>query len=149
MSLETKINEEIKNAMRAKDKVALDALRAVKSALMLAKTSGADVTISPADEIAVLQKQIKMRQDAAEQFAQQGRDEMAENENLQRAVIERFLPEQLSEAEVSAEVEKIIATLDASGMKDMGQVMAAANQILAGRVDGKMLANEVKKQLNS
>ncbi|MDO5509367.1 MAG: GatB/YqeY domain-containing protein [Weeksellaceae bacterium] len=149
MSLETQINEEIKNAMRAKDKVALDALRAVKSALLLAKTAGADVQINEADEIAVLQKQIKMRKEAADQFSAQGREEMAENERLQSQVIEQFLPKQLSAEELTAEIQEIISGTQATSIKDMGKVMAQANQKLAGKVDGKLLADEVKKQLNS
>ena len=148
MSLEKKIMEDLKSAMKAKDKTALEALRAVKSALLLAKTDGSNKEITAADEIQVLQKQIKMRQDAAEQFEAQNRTEMAENERNQIKVIERFLPEQLSEDELQTEIVAIIQETSATEMKDMGKVMALANERLAGKADGKAVAQAVKKHLN-
>ena len=148
MSLEKKIMEEMKAAMKSKNKTALEALRAVKSAILLAKTDGSgNEELSEADEISILQKQIKMRRDAAEQFSEQGRNEMAENELNQIEVIEKFLPEQLSEEDVVAEVTKIIEKTGASEMKDMGKVMKLANERLAGKADGKAIADAVKKQL--
>ncbi|MBV7441523.1 GatB/YqeY domain-containing protein [Weeksellaceae bacterium TAE3-ERU29] len=148
MSLEKKIMEEMKAAMKSKNKTALEALRAVKSAILLAKTDGSGSEgLSEADEISILQKQIKMRRDAAEQFSEQGRSEMAENELNQVEVIEKFLPEQLSEEDVLAEVTKIIEETGASEMKDMGKVMKLANERLAGKADGKAIADAVKKQL--
>ena len=148
MSLEKKIMEEMKAAMKSKNKTALEALRAVKSAILLAKTDGSgNEELSEADEISILQKQIKMRRDAAEQFSEQGRNEMAENELNQIEVIEKFLPEQLSEEDVVVEVTKIIEETGASEMKDMGKVMKLANERLAGKADGKAIADAVKKQL--
>ena len=148
MSLEKKIMEEMKAAMKSKNKTALEALRAVKSAILLAKTDGSgNEELSETDEISILQKQIKMRRDAAEQFSEQGRNEMAENELNQIEVIEKFLPEQLSEEDVVAEVTKIIEKTGASEMKDMGKVMKLANERLAGKADGKAIADAVKKQL--
>lgn len=149
MNLEQKIMSEIKSAMKAKDKVALEALRAVKSAILLAKTDGSGKELTEADEIQILQKQVKMRRDAAEQFSAQNRNEMAENELKQVEVIERFLPEQLSADEIQTEITAIIQETAASSMKDMGKVMALANKRLAGKADGKAVAQEVKKQLNA
>lgn len=150
MSLEKNIMSEMKIAMKAKDKVALEALRAVKSAILLAKTDGSGKEeLTDADEISLLQKQVKMRKDAAEQFQAQGRDEMAQNELNQVAVIEKFLPEQLSEEEITAEIIAIISETGASSMKDMGKVMGLANQKLAGKADGKLVADIVKKKLNA
>ena len=134
--------------MKSKNKTALEALRAIKSAILLAKTDGSgNEELSEADEISILQKQIKMRRDAAEQFSEQGRNEMAENELNQIEVIEKFLPEQLSEEDVVVEVTKIIEETGASEMKDMGKVMKLANERLAGKADGKAIADAVKKQL--
>lgn len=148
MALEKDIMSEIKSAMKAKDKTALEALRAVKSAILMAKTDGSGGDLSEADEIAILQKQIKMRKDSAQQFKEQGRDEMADNELKQAEVIERFLPEQLSPDEIKTEVVAIIQETGASTIKDMGAVMGLANQRLAGKADGKTIADIVKEQLN-
>ena len=149
MSLEKTIMEDIKTAMKAKDKVALESLRAVKTALSYAKTEAQVDELSEADEISILQKQVKMRKEAAEQFTSQGRDDMAEKELQQVAVIEKFLPQQLSEDELAAEITAIIQQEGASGMKDMGKVVGIANKNLAGRAEGKAIAGEVKKQLNA
>lgn len=148
MSLEKKIMEQMKAAMKNKDKTALEALRAIKSAILLAKTDGSGNDLSETDEISILQKQIKMRKDAAEQFTEQGRNEMAENELKQAEVIEQFLPEQLSDEDLLAEISKIIEETGASNMKDMGKVMKLANERLTGKADGKAIADTVKKQLN-
>lgn len=147
MSLEKKIMVDIKNAMKAKDKTALEALRAVKTAITLLKTEKKGADVSEKDEISILQKQIKMRKDAAEQFAAQGRDEMAENEENQAEVISKYLPKQLSDEELAAEIYAIIEKVGAKEMKDMGKVMGLANQVLAGKADGKSISVEVKKQL--
>ena len=149
MSLENIIMEEIKTAMRAKDKIALDSLRAVKSALLYAKTEGKGTELTEADEISILQKQVKMRKDAAEQFAAQDRAEMAENELKQVEVIERFLPKQIDAEELQNEITSLIQKEGASGMKDMGRIIGLANQKLGGKSEGKAIADEVKKQLNS
>lgn len=148
MKLEEKIMAEMKTAMKAKDKVALEALRAIKSAILLAKTDGTGNDLDEATEISLLQKQIKMRKDAAEQFSSQGRDEMAENEIKQAQVIEKFLPEQLSEEEIKSELISIIEQTGANSIKDMGKVMGLANSKMAGKADGKTIAELVKKLLN-
>lgn len=148
MSLEKKIMEEMKSAMKNKNKTALEALRAIKSALLLAKTDGSSSEITEADEIAILQKQIKMRKDAAEQFSQQNRAEMAENELAQAKIIETFLPAQLSDEELQQAIEEFIAETGASEMKDMGKVMSVANERLAGKTERKKIADLVKKLLS-
>jgi uncharacterized protein YqeY len=149
MSLAVHIMDEIKNAMRAKDTVAFESLRAVKSALLLAQTeSGAKEEISTDEEIKLLQRLVKQRKDSANIYTEQGRPDLAEPELLQAAVIEKFLPAQLSEAEVEAVVAKIIADNDASGMADMGKVMGLASAELAGKADGKTISTIVKKLLS-
>jgi uncharacterized protein YqeY len=149
MSLATHIMDEIKNAMRAKDTVALESLRAVKSALLLAQTeSGAKEEISVEEEIKLLQRLVKQRKDSANIYTEQGRPDLAEPELLQAAVIEKFLPAQLSESEVEAVVAKIIAENGASGMAAMGKVMGLASAELAGKADGKTISTIVKKLLS-
>ena len=148
MSLETLIMDEMKNAMRAKDTVALEALRAIKSGIILAKTeAGAGDTLSAEDEIKLLQRMVKQRKDSAVIFTEQGRTDLAEPELAQVAVIEKFLPTQLSEADVEAVVAKIIAEGGFSGMAAMGQVMGKASAALAGQTDGKTISTIVKKLL--
>lgn len=148
MKLEEKIMSEMKSAMKAKDKIALEALRAIKSAILMAKTDGSGDELDESTEIALLQKQIKMRKDAAEQFESQNRKEMAENELKQAEVIERFLPEQMSDEEIKSAVIAIIQEVGAESMKDMGKVMNLANEKMAGKADGKTIANMVKNLLN-
>jgi uncharacterized protein YqeY len=148
MSLETQIMDEMKTAMRAKDTVALEALRAIKSGIILAKTeSGATDTLSADDEIKLLQRLVKQRKDSASIYTEQGRPDLAEPELAQVAVIEKFLPAQMSEAEVEAVVAKIIADNGLSGMAAMGQVMGIASKELAGQTDGKTISTLVKKLL--
>lgn len=148
MSLSAKIMDEMKTAMRAKDTVALEALRAIKSAILLAQTeSGAKEDLSADDEIKLLQRLVKQRKDSAAIYTEQNRPDLAEPEIAQVAVIEKFLPAQLSEAEVEAAVSKIIADGGFSGMAAMGQVMGAASKALAGQADGKTISNIVKKLL--
>ncbi|MEZ0005172.1 MULTISPECIES: GatB/YqeY domain-containing protein [Flavobacterium] len=148
MSLQDKINEEIKTAMRAKDTVSLESLRAVKSALLLLQTDAGAKEISQDDEIKLLQRLVKQRKDSANIFTEQGRADLAEPELLQAAVIEKFLPAQLSEEEVEAVVAKIIAETGASGMASMGKVMGQASAELAGKADGKTISTIVKKLLS-
>lgn len=149
MSLETQIMDEMKAAMKTKDTVALEALRAIKSAIILAKTeTGASDALSPDDEIKMLQRLVKQRKDSAAIFTEQGRKDLAEPELAQVAVIEKFLPAQMSEAEVETEVAKIIAEGGFSGMAAMGQVMGIASKNLAGKTDGKTISTIVKKLLN-
>lgn len=148
MSLLVQINEEIKNAMRAKDTVALESLRAVKSAILLALTEGgAKDELAQEDEIKLLQRLVKQRKDSAAIYVQQGRQDLAEPELQQAEVIEKFLPKQLSEAEVEAAVSKLIADNGFAGMASMGQLMGMASKELAGSADGKTISTIVKKLL--
>jgi len=149
MSLQVQINEEIKNAMRAKDTVALESLRAVKSAILLALTEGgAKEELAQEDEIKLLQRLVKQRKDSAAIYVQQGRQDLAEPELKQAEIIEKFLPKQLSEAEVEAIISKLIAENGFSGMATMGQLMGLASKQLAGSADGKTISTIVKKLLS-
>ncbi len=148
MSLQTDIMAAMKDAMRAKDTVALEALRAIKSGILLAQTeNGAKEEISEEEEIKLLQKLVKQRKDSAAIYIEQGRQDLADPEVAQVAVIEKFLPTQLSEAEVEVIVKKIIADNGFSGMADMGKVMGIASKELAGKADGKTISTVVKKSL--
>ena len=148
MSLEVKIMDQMKEAMKAKDTVALEALRAIKSAIILAKTeAGAADGLSEADEIKMLQRLVKMRKDSAEIFTAQNRPDLAEPELAQIAVIEKFLPAQLSEEEVEAVIAKIIAETGASGIASMGKVMGLASAQIGGQAEGKVISGIVKKLL--
>lgn len=148
MSLSTQIMEDIKTAMRAKDTVALEALRAIKSEILLAQTSsGAKEEISEDEEIKLLQKLVKMRKDSAKIFTEQNRPDLAEPELAQITVIEKFLPAQLSEEEVETIIAKIISETGASGIASMGKVMGLASAQLAGTAEGKTISTIVKKLL--
>jgi len=148
MSLQSKIMDVMKDAMRSKDTVALEALRAIKSELLLAQTAtGSKEEISEADEIKILQKLVKMRKDSVEIYKTQNRPDLAEPELAQIAVIEQFLPAQLSEAEVEAIVSKIIAETGASGIASMGKVMGLASAQIGGQAEGKTISAIVKKLL--
>jgi uncharacterized protein len=148
MSLEVKIMDHMKEAMKAKDSVALEALRAIKSAIILAKTeAGAAEGLTEADEIKMLQRLVKMRKDSYEIFTAQNRPDLAEPELAQIAVIEKFLPAQLSEAEVEAIVAKIIAETGATGIAAMGKVMGLASAQIGGQAEGKVISGIVKKLL--
>lgn len=147
MSLATQIMDSMKEAMKAKDTVALEALRAIKSEILLAQTSGSGEALSAEDEIKLLQKLVKQRKDSANIFTEQNRSDLAEPELAQVAVIEKFLPAQMSEAEVEAAVAKIIAEGGFSGMASMGQVMGIASKQLGGNSDGKTISTVVKKLL--
>ena len=147
MSLENTINDAIKTAMREKDKTALDALRAIKSQIILLKTEARGAEVSPEQEIAILQRMIKQRKDSYEQFTAQGRDDLATVETDQMKVIEKFLPAQLSPAELETEIKKIIEETGATSVKDLGKVMGTASKALAGKSDGKSISEMVKKLL--
>ena len=148
MSLEAKIMDHMKEAMKAKDSVALEALRAIKSAIILAKTeAGATDTLTEDQEIKMLQRLVKMRKDSAEIFTKQNRPDLAEPELAQIAVIEKFLPVQLSEEEVEAIISKIIAETGASGIASMGKVMGLATAQIGGQAEGKVISGIVKKLL--
>ncbi|AGC75920.1 YqeY family protein [Nonlabens dokdonensis DSW-6] len=137
----------MKDAMKAKDQTALAALRAVKSEILLAKTSGGDEGLSEDDEIKIVQKLVKQRKDSARIFSEQNREDLSEPELAQAAVLEKFLPEQMSEEEITKVVSGIITKTGASGMKDMGKVMGMANKELAGKADGRTISTIVKSQL--
>jgi uncharacterized protein YqeY len=148
MSLSTQIMDNMKEAMRAKDTVALEALRAIKSEILLAQTAtGSKEEITEADEIKILQKLVKMRKDSYEIFTAQNRADLAEPELAQIAVIEKFLPAQLSEAEVEAIIAKIITETGASGIAAMGKVMGLASAQIGGQAEGKTISTIVKKLL--
>lgn len=139
--------DEMKTAMKAKDTVALEALRAIKSEILLAQTSAGGGDLTEEEEIKLLQKLVKQRKDSAAIFNEQNRADLAEPELAQVAVIEKFLPAQLSEAEVEVIIAKIIASTGANGMAAMGQVMGQASKELAGQADGKTISTIVKKLL--
>lgn len=149
MSLQTQITEALKNAMKSKDQVALEALRAIKSELLLMQTSGSDAAVSEQEEVKLLQKLVKQRKESADVFAEQNRQELADAELAQIKVIEQFLPAQLSEAEVEQIVANIVKEGGFSGMQSMGQVMGLANAKLAGAADGKTISTIVKKLLTA
>ena len=150
MSLSTKIMEAMKMAMKSKDTLALQALRSVKSAILLAQTqSGAKQDLSPEDEIKLLQKLVKQRKDSAAIFATQGRSDLADPELAEAAVIEQFLPQQLSEAEVAVMVDAAIKATGASAMADMGKVMGMVTKEVSGRADGKTISTLVKARLSN
>jgi len=150
MSLQKQIMDAMIIAMKAKDTVALDALRAVKSAIILAQTEGgAKGEISDVDEIKLLQRLVKQRNDSAAIYSQQGRDDLVQPEIEQAEIIKQFLPEQLNEEEVAKVVDEIIAQTGASSMKDMGRVMGMTNSKIAGKADGKTISTIVKARLSS
>lgn len=148
MSLENTISEAIKTAMREKDRVALDSLRAVKAQILLLQTEARGTEVTEEQEIAILQRMIKQRKDSFEQFTAQGRNDLAEVEEAQMKVIEKFLPKQLSPEELEAEIRNIIAQTGAESAKDLGKVMGAASKALAGKSDGKSISEMAKKLLS-
>ena len=149
MSLESKIMEALKEAMKAKDTIALESLRAIKSAILLAKTEAkAGETLLEEEEIKLLQRLVKQRKESADLYQKQGREDLATPELQQAEIIAKFLPEQLSEEKVEAIIKEIVARVGASSMKDMGKVMGEANKELAGKADGKLIAAVVKKVLS-
>lgn len=148
MSLSVRIMDELKAAMRAKDTVALEALRAIKSELLLAQTaSGSKEEISEDEEVKLLQRLVKTRKESARIFTEQNRPDLVEPELAQVAVIEKFLPAQLSEEEIEAVIAKIIAETGASGIASMGKVMGLASAQLGGTAEGKTISTIVKKLL--
>ena len=150
MSLKSTIDQDIKAAMRAKDQGALRALRAIKSQIILAETSEGrnGEALTEAEELKLLAKQAKQRKDSWQQFKDNGRDDLAKTEEEELAVIEKYLPQGLSEDEIKGEVEKIIAQVGATSMKDMGKVMGMASKAMAGRADGKVISQFVKQFLS-
>jgi uncharacterized protein len=150
MSLKQQIDNDIKKAMLAKNKEELEALRSIKSLILLAETDkSASSEISAETENKLLQKAVKQRKESADIFAQQGRPELADRENFQLEVISRYLPKQLSEDEIIATLKGIIEQVGAKGAQDMGKVMGAATKTLSGKAEGKVISDLVKKLLAS
>ncbi|MCL5245891.1 GatB/YqeY domain-containing protein [Cellulophaga sp. 20_2_10] len=148
MSLQQDVMTAMKIAMKAKDSVALESLRAIKSVLLMAQTeSGAKTELSEDEEVKIIQKLVKQRKDSAAIYTEQGREDLAAPELAQAEVIAQFLPEQMSEDEIAAVVENVIATTGAEGMKDMGKVMGMVSSQLAGKADGKTISTIVKNKL--
>lgn len=148
MPLEQTINDAIKTAMLARNEVDLRSLRAIKAAILVAKTSeGANGEISEADELKLLQKLAKQRKDSLDIFRQQNREDLASKEEEELAVIERYLPKQMDEAEIRTVLTGIIAQVGAAGPGDMGKVMGVATKQLAGKADGKVVSGLVKELL--
>jgi uncharacterized protein YqeY len=148
MNLEEKIMAEMKEAMKAKNEGTLRGLRAIKAEIIKAKTEpGAGGTITAEKEVAMLQKMMKQRRDSLEIYQQQGRSDLAQKEQEEMAVIERFLPKQLTEAELRTELQAVIAETGAASPADMGKVMGLASKKLAGRADGKTISALVKELL--
>ena len=150
MDLFEKVSEDIKNAMKAKDKVALETLRNVKKFFLEAKTApGANDTLTDADALKIIQKLVKQGKDSAEIYTQQGRVDLAEAELAQVKVLETYLPKQMTAEELEVEVKAIIAQVGADGPKDMGKVMGVASKALAGKAEGRAISETVKRLLNS
>jgi uncharacterized protein YqeY len=150
MSLKTTIDGDIKKAMLAKNKEELDALRSIKSMILLAETEkGAATELTIEAENKLLMKAAKQRKESAEIFQKEGRTDLAQKEQFQLDIISRYLPKQLSEAEIAEAVKKVIEQLGAKGPQDMGKVMGAATKALAGQADGKVISELVKKLLAS
>ena len=149
MSLEKTLMVDLKEAMKAKDQAALRSIRAIKAAILIMKTDGSGKEVDEAAEIKILQKLVKQRRDSLEIFEKQDREDLAVKEREEIAVIEKYLPAQMSEDEIKSHVSAIIAETGAAGMKDMGKVMGAANKKMAGKADGKTIASVVKALLSS
>ena len=148
MSLQQDIMSALKEAMKSKDQTALTALRAVKSAILLAQTeSGAKEELTEEEELKILQKQVKQRKDSAAIYIEQGRQDLADPELAEAEVINQFLPEALTNEEIEKVVVMVIESVGAEGMKDMGKVMGAVSQELAGKADGKTISNIVRAKL--
>lgn len=149
MTLFDQISEDIKKAMLAKDRVALDALRGAKKEFLEAKTAkGSDGDLKDEQAVRILQKMIKQRKESAEMYSQAGRQELADNEMAQVKVIEQYLPKQMSEEELTAALQLIIQQVGAQGPQDMGKVMGTATKQLAGKAEGKAISMKVKELLN-
>lgn len=148
MALETQIMADLKEAMKSKDRVALEALRAIKTALLNEKTAAGATEMTEADELKLLTKLRKQRVESMTIFREQGREDLAEPEEAQIAIIERYLPAMLSEEEIEAKVKEIVAELGATSMADMGKVMGKASAAMAGQADGKVISGIVRKLLS-
>lgn len=148
MDLFEQVSEDIKIAMKAQDKVALDALRYIKKFFLEAKTApGANDSLTDTDALKIIQKLLKQGKDSAEVFASQGRKDLADIELAQAAVMEKYMPKQLTDSELEAEIKAIIAETGATGAKDMGKVMGIATKKLAGLTEGRAISAKVKQML--
>jgi uncharacterized protein YqeY len=148
MSLTEKISSDLKGAMKSKDKVALEAIRAAKTALTIARTNkGASAVLTDDEELKIMQKLVKQRKDSAAIYQEQGREELAEKEQSEAQILEKYLPEKMSEEELTGKLKEIIQQLGASSPADMGKVMGVATKNLAGKADGKEIAAKVKELL--
>ncbi|MBK6362008.1 MAG: GatB/YqeY domain-containing protein [Saprospiraceae bacterium] len=148
MNLETKINNDLKEAMKNKDQAALRGIRAIKAAILLFKTDGSGQDLNEEKEIKLLQKLMKQRQDSLDIYVKQNRDDLAIVEREEMEIIQRYLPEQMNEEELKKVIQNIISETGASGIKDMGKVMGLASQKLSGKADGKTIAALVKDSLS-
>ena len=149
MNFQDQLNSKLKSAMREKNKVALESLRAIKSAILLLQTqSGAKETLDDNEITKLLQKLVKQRKESASIYREQGRVDLAEPEEAQISIISQFLPEQLSPEEVEKVIDEVIQLVGATTMKDMGKVMGMTNKKMAGKADGKIIAEIVKKRLS-
>ncbi|MCD6543860.1 MAG: GatB/YqeY domain-containing protein [Flavobacteriaceae bacterium] len=148
MSIQKQVMDQMKAAMKSKDKVALESLRALKSAFLLANTSGSGVELSEEEEIKIVQKEVKQRKDSATIFDEQGRSDLSEPEKAQAKILEQFLPEQMNVEELKGVIAEIVSKTGASSMKDMGKVMGMASKQLAGKADGKAISMVVKELLS-
>ena len=149
MSLEERINQDLKEAMKAKDPAALRGIRAIKAAILLEKTSGANHEISDAEEMKIVQKLIKQRKDSLDIYQKQNREDLAQTEREEIEVIKQYLPKQLTREELRAEIKKVIDEIGASSIQDMGKVMGTASKKLAGKADGKTMSGIVRELLNA
>lgn len=147
MTLEEKVSKDLVAAMKAKDQGAMRALRAIKSEILLFKTSGSGETLDEANEIKIMQRMVKQRRESLAIYEEQGRTDLADIESDEIAVISRYLPQQMPPNELEAFLRNLVDELGASGMQDMGRVMGAAQQRLSGRAEGKAIADVVKSIL--
>ena len=148
MSLQKQVMEQMKAAMKARDKVALESLRALKSAFLLANTSGGNVELNEEEEIKIVQRLVKQRKDSAAIFNEQGRSDLADPEIAQAKVLEQFLTTQMSEEDLKKAIAEIVVQTGASSMKDMGKVMGIASKNFGGKADGKTISTVVKELLS-
>ncbi len=148
MSLETRIMGDLKEAMKAKDQVALRSIRALKAAITLTKTDGSGTVMDEAAEIKLVQKQVKQRQESLGIYEEQGREDLAVKEREEIAVLSRYLPEQMSDEDLTIFITDLIQKAGATSMKDMGKIMGMASGQLAGKADGKSISAKVKALLS-
>jgi uncharacterized protein len=148
MTLEQQITEDLKTAMRAKDEVALRAIRAIKAAILVVKTDGSGTEIDEAKSVQIVQKLVKQRRESLEIFEREKREDLASKEREEIAVLEKYLPKMMDESEVTLVLQAIIASVGATSGKDLGKVMGAATKQLAGKADGKLISEVAKKLLS-